>query len=90
MLYTTKINICWHGAPCPDVYLEDLIKDISYLSEDLPSPSSLIFHTCQLTPDHNGPSISIWGEKGDDRFHCQYEETTEWVTLTPNKEDNES
>lgn len=84
---TYNINICWHGAFCPEEYLPILFEDIERLAEDLESPSDLISHTCMLTKDWNGPSIHVWGEKGSSYFHCEYFENTEWVKFEENAND---
>lgn len=82
---SSKIEICWHGDPCPDEYQDELMSDLVSLTKDLSSPSDLFFHTVILTPDYNGPTIIVWGEEDDDeRFHCQYDEVTEWVSVEEN------
>lgn len=83
------IGLKWHGArPKRDLDQLDLevFKDLQLNLGGLEKPSDLGFHHVFLGDDFNGPTVLVWGEEGDDdHFHCQYHETTEWVTLNGRK-----
>lgn len=74
-------EIVWHGD-VPDgveaAVREDILKSLTRLKV----PSDLVTHTVFLGDDMDGPCVSVWGEVRDERFHAEYLEKTEWVTLS--------
>lgn len=77
------IELVWHGGQRPD--LDEVVKADLQLyvfdglepGEDYPA-ENICFHHVFLTPSLEGPSVLVWGEKGDPRFHCDYTPVTEW------------
>ena len=78
------ITLKWHGD-LPDCDLTQLeytvLTDIKRNLSSLEKPSNLCYHVVFLGADYDGPSVTVWGESGDDsHFHCEYSEATEWVS----------
>lgn len=86
------ITIKWHG----DVTQDDLdhleltvLEDIKRSLTSLDKPSDLIYHLVPLGDNYDGPSVSVWGEAGDDEhFHCEYQSETQWVSLSEADKDD--
>lgn len=74
------MKLTWHKTPEEKIVeLEDMVKeDVARL--DIEVPGRLVFHHVFLTRDHDGPLVFVWGVEGDDAFHCEYVEHTEWAT----------
>lgn len=79
------ITITWHGlVPVDNIDGIELavLEDIKRSLTSLDKPSDLIYHLVPLGDDYDGPSVTVWGEAGDDdHFHCEYQHETEWVSL---------
>lgn len=81
-------EIVWHGAyhdGMNEVVRDDILKSLTRLKK----PSDLITHTIFLSDDMDGPSVSVWGEEGDDRFHAEYIDQTKWESLSEINDDKE-
>lgn len=73
-------EIVWHGD-VPDGVEAVVRADLPESLWGLGKPSDLVFHTVFLDDDDmDGPSVSVRGGS-DGRFHAEYTESTEWVTL---------
>lgn len=75
-------EIVWHNTPPIQIESEVRSDIIKTLGEALGIPEKLITHTVFLGDDMDGPCVSVWGEVGDDRFHAEYLDKAEWVTLS--------
>lgn len=66
-----KIELVWHEGSIPE--LEEQIKTelLELLDNGLGSAEELWFHTVMIG-DSDDPVVLVWGEEGDERFHCQY------------------
>jgi len=80
-------KIVWHGE-VPDGVEAAVRADLPESLWGLGKPSDLGFHTVFLDDDDmDGPSVSVWGQKRDRRFHAEYSHETEWVTLNEVSDD---
>lgn len=61
-------------------YRKQIIENLRNM-KGLNHPSQLATHTIFLGKDYFGPSIHVYGKKGNGYFHCQYYEETEWSPL---------
>ncbi len=79
------VTLKWHGPRPPgDPDAMDLrvIQDLLRNVDCTDKPSDLITHTVFLSDDHRGPAVAVWGQPSDDeRFHCEYHEITQWMSL---------
>ncbi len=73
--------IKWIGEPHPEheAFLRQDIIDTLYL-EPGDDVRGLIFHTCLLTDDFDGPSIHAFGDPETGGVIAEYTPTTRWVT----------
>lgn len=74
-------EIVWHST-YPDGANEVVRGNILTELTRLKVPSDLVRHAVFFGDDMDGPCVSVWGEEGDDRFHAEYLEKAEWVTLS--------
>lgn len=78
--WRNDFEVVWHDTPplgVDEIVRRDILKELTGLKV----PSNLVTHTVFLSDDMDGPCVSVWGE-GDDRFHAEYLEKAEWVTLS--------
>lgn len=59
--------------------------DITECLYDLGKPENLCFHHVFLSNDKNGPHIFVYGKEGSEFLHCEYHESTEWITPSESK-----
>lgn len=79
----SECEIVWEGEPPSAEWIAMARDSIRRELADLSAPGDLGFHVIFLGPDFDGPTATLWGEKGDeDRFHGEWSETTEWVPLS--------
>lgn len=84
------IRITWHGTPeHMDLATELAVRNIrDELIDRLDRPGDLIHHTIFLGETmHVGPVIHVWGEEGDDAFHCEWDDEIGWVSLEELREE---
>lgn len=81
-------ELVWHGE-YPRAVIERVRASIAAdLDEDLGHPSDLCFCTVLLGEDiETSPVVMVWGEDGDDRFHCEYHEKPDWQPMAVEDED---
>lgn len=72
-----SFEIVWHGE-VPEGVEEKVRAEMLESLDGLGKPSDLGFHIVFLTDDMEGPSVTVWGQKRDPRFHAEYEEVSEW------------
>jgi hypothetical protein len=81
----SEFHIKFHGELPPDyeeVYSR-VYGELDIMYDDLDGcPEDLIFHVVFLAKDHYGPTVLCWGDPDEPGiFHCEYQPTTEWVSV---------
>ena len=67
-----EITLKWHGLPIPDLEPQ-IVSEIRDLFENgLSEASALLFHHVPID-DLHGPVVKVWGEDGDQAFHCEFQ-----------------
>lgn len=82
----SEFHIKFHGELPPnyeEVYSR-VYGELDPIYDDLDGcPEELIFHIVILTKDHDGPTVTCWGDPDEPgTFQCEYQSTTEWVKLS--------
>lgn len=76
----SNVPIYWDNPP-PEGVEEQVRDDIRRSLDGLPAPEDLMFHVVQLTPDSEGPSVTLTGgEPGT--FVATYDAVTTWVSMS--------
>lgn len=64
-----KAEFVWHGdhPDCEGKVRAEIEHDLCDLRA-----VDLVFHECWLDGDPDGPTVLLWGLKGDKRLHCEF------------------
>lgn len=88
--YTGDVVLVWKGGDArPEGIDERVMEDIRQGLGGLSCPGNLITHHVKLTTDWEGPSVHVYGVKGDPAFHCSYHAVTEWTSGVVEVESND-
>lgn len=73
----------WVGVrPVDNGEMEAFVRaDMRACGVNMRKPKRLIFSTVMLSSDIDGPSVTVWGQKGGKSFIAEYRPKTEWVSI---------
>lgn len=71
-----EYELVWHGSPGSPELEAEVVADMRREMPKLKRAEDLLMHVYCLDDSHtsDGPSVKVWGEKGDHRFHCEYKD----------------
>lgn len=88
----TTVELKWYGEKPPHAHIDQRVReDCAVNLTGLAAVDQLIFHNIPLEDDWDKHLVTVWGVEGDlNVLHCEYSPSPKWVTLDPDKDDNDN